>query len=188
MSVNQVILATSIQEILSFWFEELSEAQWWQSDPKVDADVADRFGDLHDRACKAELWSWRVTAEGRLAEVIILDQFSRNLYRGDARAFAQDGMALALAQEAISLGLDKQLSLEKRAFLYLPYMHSESAEIHKQAIALMSQPGLENNLDFEIRHKEIIDRFGRYPHRNVMLGRNSSQEEQKFLEENGRGF
>ncbi len=118
----------------------------------------------------------------------MIDQFSRNLHRQSALAFAWDPLALALAQEAVALGVDGQLPVERRAFLYLPYMHSESHVIHEQAVALYSQEGLENNLDFEHRHKAIIDRFGRYPHRNAALGRKSTPEEVAFLAEPGSSF
>ncbi|RMH18945.1 MAG: DUF924 domain-containing protein, partial [Gammaproteobacteria bacterium] len=125
---------------------------------------------------------------GRLAEIIVLDQFSRNLYREDPRAFAQDALALALSQEAIAQEADQALSASQKAFLYMPFMHSESAIIHEMALKLFDQPGLEGNLDFEIQHKTIIDQFGRYPHRNAILGRSSTEAEQKFLQNPGAGF
>jgi uncharacterized protein (DUF924 family) len=118
----------------------------------------------------------------------VLDQFSRNLYRDDARAFAQDVVALVLAQEAVSLGLDANLATAQKAFLYMPYMHSESLVIHAAAVTLFSQPGLEFNHDFELRHKAIIERFGRYPHRNAVLGRTSTPEELEFLNGPGSSF
>jgi uncharacterized protein (DUF924 family) len=134
------------------------------------------------------LFAWRATPEGRLAEVLVLDQFSRNVYRDTPRAFAQDALALALAQELVASGQDRSLPLEQRKFAYMPYMHSESLAIHAQATALFAQPGLENNLDFELRHQAIITRFGRYPHRSAILGRTSSAEELAFLSEPGSGF
>ena len=118
----------------------------------------------------------------------MLDQFSRNVYRDTARAFAQDALALALAQELVASGQDRNLPTAQRVFAYMPYMHSESALIHEQALALFAQPGMENNLDFERRHKAIIDRFGRYPHRNAVLGRTSTPEELAFLSEPGSSF
>ncbi|MFI7918815.1 DUF924 family protein, partial [Acinetobacter baumannii] len=117
------------------------------------------------------LWSWRKTPEGRLAEIIVLDQFSRNIYRDQPESFAYDGLALALSQEAISLQLDAQLNPEQRSFLYMPFMHSESKLIHEFALKLFQRLGNEINLSFEKKHKVIIDRFGRYPHRNAILGR-----------------
>jgi uncharacterized protein (DUF924 family) len=169
------------EEILQFWFDELDPKQWWVKDPAIDARIAERFGALHVSACQAELFHWRSLPRGRLAEVIVLDQFSRNLHRDSALAFAADGMALALAQEAVARGDDSDLNADEKAFLYLPYMHSESARIHDEAVRLYSAPGLEYNLEFEHKHKLIIDRFGRYPHRNTVLGRTSTPEEVEFL-------
>lgn len=175
-------------DILQFWFEELEPANWWRKDAGLDAQIRQRFASLHAAASAAELWCWRESAEGRLAELIVLDQFSRNLFRDDARAFAQDTMALALAQEAVRSGSDRTLAPTLRSFLYMPYMHSESLTIHDQALQLFDQPGLENNLDFERQHRELIVRFGRYPHRNAVLGRVSTPEEQAYLAEPGAGF
>jgi len=152
----------------------------------MDRKIQARFGELHAQAARCECYPWRKTAEGRLAEIIVLDQFSRNIFRDDARAFATD--ALALAQEAVAAGADAELTPQQRAFLYMPYMHSESAAIHALAMKLFDQPGLENNLDFEVRHKAIIDRFGRYPHRNALLGRASTDEELAFLKQPGSSF
>ena len=174
--------------VLDFWFVECLPAQWWKVDPAFDAAVAQRFGDLHRGAVLGELFDWRVDAPGRLAEVIVLDQFSRNLFRGRARAFAADPMALALAQEAVAQGLDQALPPAQRAFLYMPYMHSESRLVHRQAERLFAALGLEDQLGFERRHKAIVDRFGRYPHRNAMLGRISTAEEEAFLREPGSSF
>ncbi len=174
-------------EILHFWFEDIEEKAWWIKDPAFDQNLRERFGDLHDSACKGELFEWRGSAGGRLAEVIVLGQFSRNIYRNQARAFSQDGMALVLAQEAVRLGLDHQLSDRQRGVLYLPYMHSESRAIHEVAVSLYKSIET-NNLDFEYKHKAIIDRFGRYPHRNDILGRESSAEELAFLQEKGSSF
>jgi len=170
------------KDILSFWFEEISPKSWWIKDDAFDQLLRDRFMDIHRSAAQAELYSWRLQPEGRLAEVIVLDQFSRNMFRDTAAAFAQDALALVLSQVAIDVGDDQRLSSQQRAFLYMPFMHSESPVIHQRAVELFSQPGLEGNLDFELKHKAIIDRFGRYPHRNRMLGRESVDEELAFLE------
>lgn len=178
----------SHQQVLDFWFEELQPAQHWEKDQALDAEIAQRFGAYHEAATKGECAGWRSSAEGRLAEIIVLDQFSRNIYRDDARSFAFDGMALVLSQELIALNLDQSLAVEQRAFAYLPYMHSESLLIHEQAMLLFEQPGMENNYQFEIRHKRIIERFGRYPHRNAILGRASTDEELVFLQEPGSSF
>ncbi len=176
------------ETVLDFWFHELEPRQWWAKDAELDALISERFGSLHERACRAELDEWRSAPRGRLAEVIVIDQFSRNIHRESARAFAADGMALVLAQEAVAGGHDAELSANEKAFLYLPYMHSESARIHEEAVRLYSAPGLENNLEFEHKHKVIIDRFGRYPHRNAILGRNSTPEEIEFLKQPGSSF
>ena len=136
-------------------------------------------------APRCELFAWRTTPEGRLAEVLVLDQFSRNVYRDTARAFAQDALAFLLAQELVASGQDRSLPLVQRSFAYMPYMHSESALVHAQAALLFAQPGMEDTFRFELRHKEIIDRFGLYPHRNALLGRESSPEELDFFERAG---
>jgi uncharacterized protein (DUF924 family) len=174
--------------IVDFWFTELRPEQWWLADTALDRQITDRFGQLHAKAAAAELWAWRVTALGRLAEIIILDQFSRNIYRGQAKAFAADSMALVLAQEAVQLGVKDELNLTQLPFLLMPYMHSESAKIHEQAVKLFSEPGLEANLKFEFQHKAIIDRFGRYPHRNEILERTSTAEEIQFLQQPNSKF
>ncbi|MFN7727217.1 MAG: DUF924 family protein [Rubrivivax sp.] len=174
--------------VLQFWFHEVTPAQWWKVDPAFDHLVLQRFGDLHARAAQAELFGWRESPHGRLAEVIVLDQFSRNMYRGQPRAFAADPLALALAQEAVAAGDDLKLPVDQRVFLYMPYMHSESRLIHETAERLFRATGAENQLSFELRHKAIIDRFGRYPHRNQILGRASTEEELRFLTEPGSSF
>ncbi len=174
--------------VLQFWFQEVSPKQWWKADPEFDALIARRFSELHARAAQAELFEWREHPQGRLAEIIVLDQFSRNLHRGDPRAFACDPMALALAQEAVAARADNDLPPAQRAFLYMPFMHSESRAIHETAERLFRDKAPEDNLDFELRHKAIIDRFGRYPHRNAVLGRVSTAEELAFLEQPGSSF
>ncbi len=174
-------------DVLAFWFEEITPAQWWKVDPAFDAAIDTRFGVLHAQAAQAELWAWRATPEGRLAEVIVLDQFSRNRHRGTARAFACDPLALGLAQEAVARGADLALPPERRAFLYMPYMHSESRAVHAVAEPLFAERAA-HVLDFERRHRAIVDRFGRYPHRNEVLGRVSTAEELTFLQEPGSRF
>jgi uncharacterized protein (DUF924 family) len=174
--------------ILRFWFEELTPAQWWRVDPELDNTIQARFGELHRAASAGELFEWRTTAQGRLAEIIVLDQFSRNMHRGTALAFACDSMALALAQEAVRCTADQALPAQQRAFLVMPYMHSESALIHGQSERLFSAPGLEANYKSALQHKAIIDRFGRYPHRNKLLGRESTEEELDFLQQPGSSF
>lgn len=177
------------QDVIRFWFEELEPKQWWVKDDKLDVEIAERFGPLLNAAASCELAGWRGTAEGRLAEIIVLDQFSRNIFRNKPEAFAQDPLALGLAQEAVRCGADQELSSEKRRFIYMPFMHSESAQIHERAVELFgSEPALADNLEYEYKHKEIIDRFGRYPHRNEILGRESTEEELEFLKQPGSSF
>jgi uncharacterized protein (DUF924 family) len=174
--------------ILDFWFKEITPAQWWKVDPAFDSFVADRFGEIHAQAACSELFAWRATPQGRLAEIIVLDQFSRNIHRGTRRAFEADTLALAQAQEAVAAKADAALPQEQRNFMYMPYMHSESKLIHAVAEPLFKANTPESIYNFELRHKAIIDRFGRYPHRNVMLGRESTPEELAFLAEPGSSF
>ena len=175
-------------DILHFWFTELTDQQHFAKDTALDDSIRARYGDTLEAAARCELFGWRTTAQGRLAEILVLDQFSRNVFRDTPRAFAQDALALALAQELVAGGHDQALDMKQRAFAYMPYMHSESQPIHEQAVQLFNQPGLENNHDFELKHKAIIERFGRYPHRNDILGRPSTVTELAFLEEPGSPF
>jgi uncharacterized protein (DUF924 family) len=175
-------------DILRFWFEEIDRKQWWSKDLAFDQALRLRFGEVHARAARCELFDWRVQAKGRLAEVIVLDQFSRNLFRDTPQAFANDPLALALAQEAIAHNVQAVLTPIEQVFLYMPFMHSESREIHQIAVKLFESTGMADNLDFELRHKQIIDRFGRYPHRNSLLGRVSTAAELEFLKEPGSRF
>ena len=177
-----------LHSILHFWFTELTPKQHFAKDPSLDETIRTRFGATLEAAAKCELFDWRATPEGRLAVIVLLDQFSRNVYRDTARAFAQDALALALAQELVASGQDRSLPLAQRSFAYMPYMHSESALVHAQAVTLFSQPGMEDTLRFELRHQTIIERFGRYPHRNAVLGRSSTTEELAFLHEPGSSF
>jgi uncharacterized protein (DUF924 family) len=169
------------QTIHDFWFNEIVPALHWKVDPAFDALIRDRFLAIHHEANRGELFVWRREPIGRLDEIIVLDQFSRNMYRGTPAAFASDPIALVLAQEAVAAGADQALTPEQRSFLYMPYMHSESKTIHEDAVRLFAKNGIQNNLDFEYRHKAIIDRFGRYPHRNAILGRASTDAEIEFL-------
>lgn len=176
------------QDVLDFWFNELSAEQHFAKDAALDAAIAKRFGETLEAAMRGELGAWRVTAGGRLAEIIVLDQFSRNIHRGSGKAFAADAVALVLAQELIRGAHDSELPIEQRAFAYLPLMHSESLAIHARAEVLFDQPGLEDNLEFERKHQAVLQRFGRYPHRNAALGRESTPEELEFLAQPGSGF
>lgn len=176
------------EEVLKFWFEEIKPAQWWKKDDDFDQTISTRFSEVHSRAVRCELFWWRQSANGRLAEIIVLDQFSRNMFRGSPLAFANDQVALALAQEALSLKIDKLLGPVERGFIYLPFMHSESIKIHEVAEELYRQQGNPSSLKWELRHKNIIERFGRYPHRNKILGRISTKEELTFLTQPNSSF
>lgn len=170
-----------MQEILDFWFNRLSEEDWYARSDALDEEIRTRFGAVHGQVVTGETAHWRDMPEGRLAEVIVLDQFSRNMFRNQARAFALDCMALALSQEAIRNGADRRLDGAKRAFLYMPFMHSESRLIHEQAVVLFRDLP---NLEYEMKHKAIIDRFGRYPYRNAVLSRASTPEEIEWMKTN----
>ncbi len=174
--------------VLEFWFNEIDPKQWWLADADFDRQVEQRFGTLLFQASRGELYAWRAQAQGRLAEIIVLDQFSRNVHRNTPAAFSQDSMALVLAQEAVAAGVHRQLTENERGFLLLPYMHSESKLIHQDAERLHREFTSPRSYQFEIDHKAIIDRFGRYPHRNRILGRASTPEEIEFLKQPGSSF
>lgn len=177
------------QEILDFCLNKVGSQKFFEKDMAFDNLLIDRFSKVLEQAAAAEFYTWRSSIKGRLAEIIILDQFSRNIYRNTTAAFAQDAMALALAQEAVSAGaLDALKTVHERKFLLMPYMHSESRRIHQQAEALFEQYTNAEALEAERKHKVIIDRFGRYPHRNDILGRVSSAEESAFLKQPNSSF
>ena len=176
------------QSIIDIWFTELVPKHHFAKDAALDEAIRTRFGATLEAAARCELFAWRTTPEGRLAEVLVLDQFSRNVYRDTPRAFAQDALALALAQELVASRQDRSLALAQRSFAYMPYMHSESVLVHAQAVVLFDQPGMHDTLRCELRHQTIIARFGHYPHRNAILGRESTPKELAFLSEPGSGF
>jgi uncharacterized protein (DUF924 family) len=175
-------------EVLTFWFHEIDPRLWFAADEVFDTLVRDRFLTQLQQAAAGELHDWRGSASGRLAEIILLDQFSRNVYRGTPQAFAQDVVALVLAQEAVASGALAALDPVQRSFLLLPFMHSESPRIHVLAETLYREHAPAVNYEFELKHKAIIDRFGRYPHRNAILGRASTAEEVQFLSQPGSSF
>jgi uncharacterized protein (DUF924 family) len=177
-----------INDVIYFWFEETEPSFWWKKDLDFDLLITQKFTSLHQQASAGELFSWRDSAQGCLAEIIILDQFSRNMFRDSAKAFSQDPLALVLAQQAVASGADKQLTAIQRSFLYMPFMHSESLLIHQQAEKLYTENGTPGNLDFELKHKRIIEKFDRYPHRNEILKRKSSPAEIAFLQQPGSSF
>ena len=176
------------EKVLDFWFSELDPKDWYRKDDSLDKKISDLFLETYHQATKGELSDWRGSIEGRLAEIIVLDQFSRNIFRDNAKAFQYDCVALTLSQEASLKPEVKELSIKQKAFLLMPFMHSESLKVHEKAVELFSEKGLENNLEFEIRHKKIIEQFGRYPHRNKILGRVSTAQEIEFLTQPGSSF
>jgi uncharacterized protein (DUF924 family) len=177
-----------IKEVLSFWFEETEAQKWWAADPSFDDLIRERFLPVLTRAMHGELFPWRKRPRGRLAEIIVLDQFSRNIFRDTPAAFSQDPMALVLAQEAVEAGCHDSLTVVERGFLLMPFMHSESRKIHVAAENLFRELASPHSYQYELKHKAIIDRFGRYPHRNQILGRVSSTEELEFLKQPGSRF
>lgn len=181
-------LTTEAGQVLDFWFNEENKPYWFKKSQAFDDKIKEKFWNTLLAAKAGELVVWRDSAEGYLAEIIVLDQFSRNLYRNSPKAFDQDGMALILAQEIIKREDYKQLPTEQRKFAIMPFMHSESKKIHEQGLPLFEALNDDYTLDFEIRHKEIIDRFGRYPHRNEVLGRESTAEEIEFLKQPNSSF
>jgi|SRR5690554_696226 len=176
------------QEVLTFWFEELESADWFTKSSALDEDIRRRFSALHQQAVTGDLDAWIEDDQGALALVIVLDQFSRNMYRDTPQAFSADAKALQIAQAVVKRGGDGSLGEAQRAFLYMPYMHSEDRQVHRQAVELYTDLGNATNLDYELRHQRIIDRFGRYPHRNHILGRESTDEEKEFLLTPGSSF
>lgn len=174
----------TMNTILDFWFHTLTPKQQFEKSDDLDALIKEKFLRTYLQVVAGETSSWREKPEGRLAEIIVLDQFARNMFRNTPQAFLYDPLALALAQEAVRCGHDKALDDTRRLFIYMPYMHSESQKIHIEAMQLFKDLP---NLEYEIRHKEIIDQFGRYPHRNDVLGRQSTADEVEWLKTNS-GF
>jgi len=169
--------------VYNFWFNELTPKQWFEKSEKLDKEIEAKFLVLHKESVAGELTSWRENHQGTLSEIILLDQFSRNIFRDKKEAFQFDDLALSIAKEAIERKQDLKLSTVERSFLYMPFMHSESLDVHEEAVILFNTPGLESNYKFELEHKAIIEKFGRYPHRNKILGRESSPKEIDFLDQ-----
>ena len=188
------------QDILDFWFLPpdnpdygQSRVEWFRKDDAFDAHIRARFGTLINAAIEGGLHAWDATPHGALARLIVLDQFTRNVYRGTPRAFAGDAQALALALSMTQQGLDQQLPPMLRAFAYLPFEHAEDLAMQARAVELFqllsqAQPGFDGMLDYAQRHQEVIARFGRFPHRNAILSRASTPEEVEFLRQPGSGF
>lgn len=181
MTANPLVTA---QDVLAFW-REAGEQRWFTKDAAFDTEVNDRFAHLLEDAKDGRLNSWKDSDEGLLALIVVLDQFPRNIYRNDARAFATDSMARQLTHEAIARGADQRIDLALRAFVYMPLMHSESLTDQEHSVALYRALGNANNLKFAQLHADIIRKYGRFPHRNAVLGRATTPEEATFLAEGG---
>ncbi|UUX49572.1 DUF924 domain-containing protein [Nisaea acidiphila] len=177
-----------IERILSFWFEECSEKQWFGKDSDFDAAIRERFGAQVDAAMAGELDHWCESADGTLAYLLLLDQFTRNIFRGSGKAFAADGKARTACKRALEAGFDAALDSRRKTFLYLPLEHSEDLADQSRCVALFEALGDAEKTDYAIRHRDIIQRFGRFPHRNEALGRQSTDEELAFLKEPGSSF
>jgi uncharacterized protein (DUF924 family) len=182
-------------QVLDFWFgapPHVSRESWWRKDPGFDAEIRDRFGDAVGKALAGAYGGWCVSAHGSLARVLLLDQFTRNAFRDTGKAFAGDARALATAQDAIARGYEAALDPFERWFLYMPFQHSEDREVQRRSLelftALAREPGFDGALDYPQRHAAIVERFGRFPHRNALLGRESTPEEIAFLREPGSSF
>lgn len=175
--------ASTAQDVITFWFEQHSAEHWFGASETFDNEVRETLTDVYERASRGELWAWRTTPKGRLAEIILLDQISRQLNRGSAKAFANDGAALALAQEAVAQGADVGMTNDELLFLYLPYEHSESALIQEQSIALFQKLSDTPYLDYAIAHQDTVKQFGRFPMRNAALGRENTPQEIAYMKE-----
>ena len=170
-----------IEDIIQFWFSEEVRKLWFNSTKEFDDQLSQRFENLWSLARCGNFDHWQLEPKGALALVIILDQFPLNMFRSDKRQYSTESQARKIARYAIEQGLDQCLSAEQRAFLYLPFMHSESLEDQDYAVSMYEKAGLENNLKFAIHHRDVVQRFGRFPHRNVFLGRESTPEEIEYL-------
>ncbi len=173
--------------VLEFWFKKYGEKEWWQKNVKFDALIRTKFLKTYHAIVLGECASWRASAEGRLAEVIVLDQFARNMFRGKAQAFVYDPLALALAQEAVNVGADKSVSSREQQFFYMPFMHSESKKVQRESIALFKKLGNPEILKFALDHQNIVEKFGRFPHRNAARGLKSTAAEKAFMKTH-KGF
>jgi uncharacterized protein (DUF924 family) len=189
--------SSKVDEILEFWFGregepgygEFREA-WFRKDPEFDRLIRDRFEPLYEAAAAGDLDGWRENARSCLALVILLDQFPRNMFRGDPRSYATDRKAQEMAQYAVDHALDRELPAFQRMFLYMPFMHSEDLEHQRRSVELFRGlgDGGTDSSDYAVRHMEIIERFGRFPHRNEVLGRQTTPEEAEFLTQPGSSF
>jgi uncharacterized protein (DUF924 family) len=173
--------------VLHFWFDELTPEQHWTKSDDLDAEIARRFGALRDRAL-ADTSPWTRDADTLLAAIILLDQFSRNIHRDTPRAFEADPAALDLTLFGIGEGWHRQMEPVRRGFFYMPLMHAEARGVQRFALRCFAEPGLEHQIDFAREHAAVIERFGRYPTRNAILGRTSTPEELEYLSQPGVGW
>ena len=169
------------QELIDFWFSDEVSQYWFKSTRAFDQQLADSYADTWQRAKQGELDDWQQTATGSLALIILFDQLPLNMFRGTAKSFSTEAQSRDVARDAIDKGFDTQLAANQKSFMYMPFMHSEDLEDQALAIQLFSQPGLENNYRYSKHHYGIVEQFGRFPHRNKILGRASSKAEIKYL-------
>jgi uncharacterized protein (DUF924 family) len=174
-------------EVLGFWFDLLMPEQWFGVMHGVDNEVCELFGPLREEVLASEAADWRGDSKPLLAAVIVLDQFSRNIYRGTAEAFAADPLAQKLAKRAVDLNWDQAMDEEQRQFLYMPFMHAESPALQSVSLQCFEALGQDEPLSYARDHAEVIDRFGRFPTRNAALGRESTREERAFLSQPDAG-
>ena len=178
----------AIQDVLTFWFADDTKKRWYASTPAFDETCKTRFGALVDQAAKGGLDGWQATADGALALCLLLDQLPRNMFRGTPRAFETDPKAVKVASQAIENGFDQALEIERRKLLYLPFMHSEVLADQERSIELSLALDDKEALFYARDHEEIIRRFGRFPHRNAILGRQCTDEEQAFLDDGAKDY
>lgn len=174
----------SPQDVLAFW-RDAGEKRWWTRDDTFDAKIREKFLDLWNAATVGRCAHWEESADGALALVIVLDQFPRNMFRDDPRTYASDALARDVARRAVDKEMDTHLAEDLRGFLYMPFMHSEHLADHERCIVLFERTGNIENAKYAVHHADIIRRFGRFPHRNRLLGRTSTVEEQAFLDSGG---
>lgn len=168
-------------EILQYWFSESMSKHWFNANEEIDADIRARFEKVWEQARQGELAHWTKSANGSLALVIVFDQLPLNMYRGQAMSFATEAMGIATARQAIENGLDKEIAKDRLMFMYMPFMHSENMQDQDYAVQLFRDAGLDENVKFALHHRSIVERFGRFPHRNEILGRSSSDTEIAYM-------
>ncbi len=172
---------SEIENVIGFWYVDQSRSLWFSSTPEFDSKITDRFESLWQAARDSQLADWQNTPQGSLALSIVLDQFPLNMYRGEVKSFSTESQAIEIAKHAVAVGQDKQLPREQVAFLYMPLMHSEDLADQDESVRLFESTGLFENARFACHHREIVKRFGRFPHRNEILNRKSTPEELTYL-------